>query len=407
MKPAAPGETDFTQQGRTFRIEALRSLPQGFVETAGTTYAMYVAIRVFDLPPWMKGAIIASGSVGLLLNLFAVQWIRRRGWTVNHVAAAAWTLGGLAFIAAAGCGGFPIGYGLAVCLAFMAAYIASPLMAEIYRKHYTDSRRGRLFSWTSMSRASFTALSGWLAGMWLENHGFAPLFAAYGAGSIAMAACVLATAPVRLRASRRIRWFAAFRHVGSDPPFRKLLVVWMLLGLGNLVSGALFVEFISNPDYGFGYDARSSGFVTSTIPMLAFIGTVVLWGWVFDRMPFYTVRLLVNLFFIAGILIYFTADGLAGLCLGIGLHGIASSGGTILWTLWTTRFAPADRLMEYQSVHGFLTGIRGVLAPVIAFGMAGNLGPATVGWLSCALLVAATLMIAPDIRREWREKSRT
>ncbi|MCU0795743.1 MAG: hypothetical protein MUF31_07375 [Akkermansiaceae bacterium] len=402
MSPKEPGETDFTQQGRTFRIEALRSLPQGFVETAGTTYAMYVAIRVFDLSPWMKGAIIASGSVGLLLNLFLVQWVRRWGWTVNRVAAGAWLLGAAGFAIAAACAAFPLAYGLAVCLAFMAAYLASPLMAEIYRKHYADDRRGRLFSWTTMSRAAVTAGSGVVAGIWLEKQGFAPLFVAYAVASVAMAACVMAMAPVRLRASRRIRWFDAFRHVGGDPPFRKLLVVWMLLGLGNLISGALFVEFISNPDYGFGYDARSSGWITSTIPMLAFIGTVVAWGWVFDRMPFYTVRLLVNLFFIAGILIYFSAGGPLGLCVGIGLHGIASSGGTILWTLWTTRFAPADRLMEYQSVHGFLTGVRGVLAPLIAFGMAGNLGPETVGWLSSGLLVAATLMIAPEIRQEWR-----
>ena len=405
MSGPAPGETDFSQQRRTFALEGLRSLPLGFVETAATTYAVFVAIRIFELPAWMKGAILASGSVGLLVNLFAVQWIRRSGRAVNHVAAAFWAASGAAFAAAAFCREAPAAYCAAVCLAFTAAHIASPLMAEVYRKHYADERRGRLFSWTSMSRAAFTAAAGWVAGIWIDRSGFTPLFLAYGLGSLAMAACVLAMAPVRLRATGTIRWFDAFRHVGADPAFRKLLTVWMLLGLGNLVSGALFVEFISNPAYGFGYDARRSGLVTSTIPMIAFIVTVVPWGWVFDRMPFYSVRLLVNLFFIAGIVIYFTAGGFAGLCAGIALHGIATSGGTILWTLWTTRFAAADRLMEYQSVHGFLTGVRGVLAPFLAFAVAGSLGPSMVAWVSAGLLAAATLMIAPEIRGEWRKRA--
>ena len=61
---------DIGQQKRTFLLELLRSVPQGFLETSGTTFGMYVAIRVFDVPVGMKMTIAAAASVGLLLSLF-------------------------------------------------------------------------------------------------------------------------------------------------------------------------------------------------------------------------------------------------------------------------------------------------------------------------------------------------
>lgn len=397
-----PGQFDFSQQRRTFRLEILRSFPQGFVETAMTTFAVFVAIRIFDLPPWMKSSILAAGSVGLLLSLFTVQLIRRRGWTVNNVAATFWCLSAVGFATAAASPGRPQLYFAGICFAFVCLASASPLMAQIYRKHYSNENRGRLFSYASVSRASMVVLGGWLLGLWVETQGYSPLFATYAGGTLLMALCVRAMAPVRLRASNRIRWFDAFSHVGENKAFAKLLVVWMLIGLGNLISWALFVEFIGNPKYGYGFDADRTGLITSTVPMIAFILTVVPWGTIFDKLPFYRVRAMVNLFFLAGILIYYLGSSITTLCLGIALHGIARSGGNILWMLWTTRFAEEDRVSEFQSVHSFLTGARGVLAPFIAFACVEHLGPQAVAGLASILLVAGTLMIAPEIRDEFR-----
>jgi MFS family permease len=400
-----PGQFDFSQQRRTFRLELLRSLPQGFVETAMTTFAVFVAIRIFHLPAWMKGAILASGSVGLLLSLFVVQLIRRRGWTVNHAAATFWCLSAVGFGMAAAAGSRPVLYFAGTCFASVCLASASPLMAQIYRKHYANENRGRLFSLSSLTHASTVVVAGYALGLWIERQGFPPLFAAYAGGALLMALCVRAMAPVRLRASNRIRWFDAFSHVRGNRAFAKLLVTWMLLGLGNLMSMALFVEFIGNPAYGFGYDAKMSGLVTSTVPMAAFILTVVPWGEVFDKLPFYRVRAMVNLFFIAGILIYYLGSSFATLCAGIALHGIARSGGNILWMLWTTRFAEEDRLSEYQSVHSFLTGVRGVLAPFLAYLCLEHLGPVSVATVASSLLLLGTLVIAPEIRDEFLRKS--
>ncbi len=241
--------------------------------------------------------------------------------------------------------------------------------------------------------------------MWFEQSGFKLLFLAYAVSCVLMAACVMAMAPVRLRLANRIQWFDAFRHSGQDRAFRKLLVVWMLLGFGNLISFALFVEFISNPRYGFDCDADLTGLITSTIPMIVTMLTVVPWGWIFDRVPFYRVRALVNLFFIIGILAYYLGGSVLALAIGIALHGIARSGGEILWALWTMRFAESDRVTEYQSVHSFWTGVRGVLSPMVGFWVVENLGPGSVAWLSAALIAVSTIMIFPEIRAESRTAS--
>ncbi|MEP4077682.1 hypothetical protein [Haloferula sp.] len=394
---------DYTQQPRTFRLELARSMPQGFIETAFSTFAVFIAIRIFDLPPWMKGSIIASGSAGLLVSLFVVQFIRRHGYSVNKVAATLWCVSSVGFIVAGLSQSSPNVFFAGTCLAYLTLASASPLMAQIYRKHYSNENRGHLFSLAALARACVAGLMGWLGGIWIEQQGFPPLFFAYAVGCVLMAICVGFMAPVYLRKSNRIQWFNAFSHVGENPAFKKLLIVWMLLGLGNLMGWSLFVEYIGNPQYGFGFEADKVGLITSTIPMTAFIIFVVPWGSIFDRMPFYKVRATVNLFFLAGILVYYLGGNMAGLCIGIALHGMARAGGNIIWSLWTTRFAPADKVLEFQSVHSFLTGVRGVFAPLIAFTAASHFGFAWVALASAILIFVATLITWPELKAEARK----
>lgn len=405
MELPPPGQFDYSQQRRTFRLELLRSVPQGLIATAFMTFVIFIAIREFNLPSWQKGAILGSSSIGLLLSLFVVQLIRRIGCPVNYMAGSLWSLSSIGFLVAAFSAGEAWIYVAGVCSAFIALGAGLPLMAQIYRKHYADHSRGRLFSVSSLTRTMVVAAAGWAFGIWLQHGSYQGLFVVYAVSCVVMAGCVFAMAPVRLRASNRIRWFDAMRHVRTDRPFRKLLVAWMYLGFGNLIAMALFVEFIVNPRYGFGLAADRSGLITSTIPMIVVMATVIPWGAIFDRLPFYSVRAIVNLVFVAGILTYYLGNCVAALIIGMALHGIARSGGEILWSLWTTRFADGERVAEYQSVHSFMTGIRGVLAPFIAFAVVESAGPVAVAWISCALMIYSTFMILPEVIAEWRDKA--
>lgn len=393
---------DIGQRRRTFLWEMVRSVPQGFIETSGTTFAMYVAIAVFDVPVWMKMMIAAAGSVGLLLSLFTVQVVRRLGCSVNAASVVVWGAAAAGFAAAALSGDSAAVYVAGVCLAALTLMLGLPLMAQIYRKHYPDRLRGRLFSIAGMLRALTAGAAGLGLGAWLTGQGahFHGLFWFYSACCLAMAGCVLAMARVRLRRTRRLRLFDAFGHVRTDPAFRKLLISWMILGLGNLLCFSLFVEYITNPDYGFALEAGTVGMITSTIPMVAFIVCIVPWGMVFDRLPFYRLRVLVNVFFLLGLLVYFLGGTFTALCAGMALHGIGRSGGNVLWSLWVNRFSSEENVGEYMSVHTCLTGVRGTLAPVIAFSVAGSLGPATVAVSGAGLIFISSLMLWPELRQE-------
>lgn len=394
---------DIGQQRRTFVLELVRSVPQGLIETAGSTFAMYVAVTVFDVPTWMKMAIAAAASVGLLLSLFTVQMVRRLGCTVNAALATVWTMAAVGFSLAAMAADSPEVYMGGVCLAAVMLTLGTPLTAQIYRKHYANKVRGKLFSIAGVVRAVTGATAGILLGLWLARQGddFHGLFWGYAAAALVMTGCALCMARVRLRKTGRLQLFDAFHHVNQDRAFRKLLGCWMLLGLGNLLCFALFVEFISNPDYGFALDPSKAAFVTSTIPMLVFIVCIVPWGMVFDKLPFYRVRIITNLFFLVGILVYFLGGSYLALCVGMALHGIGRSGGNVLWSLWVTKFAPEEHVGEYMSVHTSLTGLRGTLAPVIAFMIAGTVGPGTVAILGACLIFIASALLWPELREEW------
>ena len=106
---------------------------------------------------------------------------------------------------------------------------------------------------------------------------------------------------------------------------------------------------------------------------------------------------MVNVFFLAGILIYYLGGSYLALCVGIALHGIARAGGNVIWSLWVTKFAPEDHVGEYMSVHSSLTGVRGVLAPIIAFSVAGTMGPGTVAIAGGLLVVVSSLMLLPEL----------
>jgi len=393
---------EIRHQRQTFALELVRSVPQGFIETSGATFAMYIAIQWYDVPDWMKMAIVAASSVGLLLSLFMVQIVRRLGCSVNIASVVVWCAAAIGFAVAAMSGMSAARYMGGICMAALMLALGIPLMSQIYRKHYTNKARGKLFSLAGMTRAITTAAAGVGVGSWLTTKGvdFHSLFWFYAVCCLAMAACVFSMARVRLRKTVRLRLFDAFSHVRDDRPFRKLLICWMILGMGNLLGFALFVEYITNPVYGFSLDAAQAGMITSTIPMLAFIVCVVPWGMVFDRMPFYRVRVMVNVFFMTGILVYYLGDSYLALCIGIALHGVARAGGNVIWSLWVTRFASEDRVGEYMSVHSSLTGVRGIIAPIIAFSVAGTFGPGTVAIAGGVLVVISSLMLLPELREE-------
>lgn len=390
---------------KNFSLDLFQAIPHGMIETMSLTFAMVIANKVFDFGSVEKIAITAANAMGFFVSLFLVPVVRRTGISVNKASCLVWLIGALGFSIAAFSKDHPYVYLVFSLVGVICLASSTPLIAQMYRKLYPDEIRGTLFSLGGLCRALVAGGFALLAGRLLDSSGqdFKFLLLLFSGCCIFKGITVLCMDKVHLRASKKLSLLDAFHHAGNDLAFRKLLISWMLLGIGNLLCMVIFVEYVTNPKFGYGYSSSGVALITSTIPMAIFVVMIVPWGVLFDKLPFYRVRVGVNVFFLFGILVYFLGNGFWALAVGMGLHALGKSGGKILWSLWVTKFADAEHVSEYMSVHTFLTGIRGVMAPVIAFSMIGAIGPEVVQWIaivSALLIFLSSAMLLPELRAE-------
>ena len=297
---------------RTFVVDSVRAVPAGVIETVSTTFSILLADRVFGAGIWSKASLVAIPSMGLLLSLFVVQAVRRSGVSVNASLAVIFSMAAVGFGIASFAGDDFGTYMLGMTLGLIGVTLNVPLFSQIYRRHYPDESRGRLFSITAFVRKVFAIaaalLFGWMLTVSLDY--FPWLLRVYAVACLIMAALVLAIERVTLSPSNSVRLFDAFRHTTEDVAFRKLLISWMILGMGNLLCFSLFVEYVTNEDYGFNLSESHVSVITTVIPEALFLLFILIWGRLFDRMNFYVLRCLINVIFAVGILFYFLGDDL-------------------------------------------------------------------------------------------------
>lgn len=76
---------------------------------------------------------------------------------------------------------------------------------------------------------------------------------------------------------------------------------------------------------------------------------------------------MVNICLVAGIVVaYLLAPSLAWLYVAAALTGLSFAGIELSYTASILLYAEPGRAAQYQSIHSFLVGVRGILAPLIA-----------------------------------------
>jgi len=389
----------------TFRFELWRSAASGILETAGSTFLLLIALRWFHAGAFAKAIVAASGSVGLLCSPVVVSFVNARGWPVSIAASRILAIGVVGFVLAAA---IPVQAVFVLCsvLAMASSAAIIPLLTQMYQENYPEAQRGRRFSRTVMLRIATAAVFAKLAGDLLTHHiewfrWLLVIFAAaFAVGSYCLRRC-----PTRpLVSDGGGHPLRALRFVKHDALFRRTLISWMLMGFANLMMLPLRVEYMAHPRYGLELTAGTIALLTGVIPNLARLCLSPVWGHLFDRMNFFALRVTLNIGFAIGILSFFTTNSFTGMVIGAIIYGISNAGGDVAWSLWVTKFAPPDRVADYMSVHTFLTGFRGVLAPVVAFYVVTAYPLAAVAALGSALIVAGTLILVPEIRESKRAR---
>ena len=391
--------TAASRTASTFRIERWRAVTSGILETAGTTFLLLVALRWFQAGALAKALVAAGSSFGLLITPLVVTFVTRQGLPPSAAAARIMLVGACAFLLPAIVPSLPV-YVLGAVTGMTMVSAVIPLLTQMYQENYPADQRGRLFSRTVVIRilaaAVFAKFAGSLLARDLEY--FRGLLAIFAACSLAAAALLHRCVTTPIADAGGAHPLRALRFVREDPVFRRTLIAWMLMGFANLMMLPLRVEYLAHERYGLRLPADQIALYTSVVPNLARLVMSPIWGWLFDRMNFFALRVTLNLGFMFGILSFFTTGSPVGLIVGAIIYGVSNAGGDVAWSLWVTKFAPPDRVADYMSVHTCFTGIRGVLAPVTAFQLAAVASLPALGWFSAALIGAACLVLLPDTR---------
>jgi len=391
-------EPDAETTALTYRLEKWRAASSGVLETAGTVFLLLIAVRCFQAGATAKALVASGGSVGLLLTPAVVMLVQQLGWRASRAASVLAAAGAACFIVMAAFPLLPV-FVLGSVLSMAGASAAVPLMTQVYQENYPAARRGHFFSRTVMIRIAVAALFSELAGQAFSRHlnQFRLLLLAFAA-AFGVASFCLAHCPSRpLQGSGSLNPLRSLRYVRSDRVFRQTLVSWMLMGFANLMMLPMRVEYLAHPRYGLALSAGEIAFLIGVVPNCARLLLSPVWGWLFDRMNFFVLRVTLNVGFALGILAFFTSDSVTGLLIGALIHGIANAGGDVAWGLWVTKFAPANRVADYMSVHTFFTGVRGVGAPLVAFHLVTKISMHSLGWVAGGLIVLASLLLLPEI----------
>jgi MFS family permease len=290
-------------------------------------------------------------------------------------------------------------------LAMTASSAAIPLLTQVYQENYPASARGKLFSRTFMIRIAAAALFSEFAGRALSDdiEHFRWLLLVFAAAFAFAALCLNRVPSSPLSASEGTHPFRALRFVRQDKLFRRTLAMWMLMGFSNLMIIPLRVEYLANEKYGVRWEGMSLtaariALLTGVIPNLARLVMSPVWGWMFDRMNFFALRIALNIGFALGMLTFFATASIPGLVAGAIIYGISTAGGDVAWSLWVTKFAPPGRVADYMSVHAFFTGVRSLFAPAVAFQLATVWSPQAISWLATGLIVLATAILLPELK---------
>jgi MFS family permease len=179
------------------------------------------------------------------------------------------------------------------------------------------------------------------------------------------------------------------------------------MGFGNLLMLPLRVEFLANPRYQIALSPALIALVVSMIPNLTNLLFARLWGRLFDQMNFFLLRIILNGFFVAAISSFFLFGGMTGFILGGFFFGMATSGGNVAWSLWVTKVAKPELVADYMGVHSFLTGVRGLLAPLLGFYLIDWFAMRDLAWWSLGAIFLASLMLVPEARTLKRPSIKT
>ncbi|MDT8438844.1 MAG: MFS transporter [Wenzhouxiangellaceae bacterium] len=167
----------------------------------------------------------------------------------------------------------------------------------------------------------------------------------------------------------RIRFADAIDVLRHDRWYRRYMATMFMFGSGNLMVIGLLVVILTEQ---LGMPRWQQVMVTTTVPLLAVSLMTPFWARRLDRMHVLDYRAVHSWMFVAAMACFvpgalFIQPWL--FWLGALVLGAAFAGGKLGWNLGHNDFSSDGRSTLYMAIHVTLTGIRGLLAPLLGIGL--------------------------------------
>jgi hypothetical protein len=281
---------------------------------------------------------------------------------------------------------------IAVCLALGLARTAwtgvITVRAAVWRNNYPNANRATIAGKLATVQSIFLALAGFAVGKAMDwnpdnYHALFPALAVFGFVGNQI------YRRVRLRRARQLQRAELDGRKGREgfSPMAMVTLLredrlyarfmwWMsVFGFGNLMVSAPMTYVVTDTLKA----SYTEGILINTIiPLAVMPFAIPLWARFMDRSHIVRFRSVHGWSFVAASIAVTAAayaESLALIYAGSVLLGIGYAGGTLAWNLGHQDFAPAERDAEYMAVHVTLNGIRGILAPIAAWGLHQWLAP--------------------------------
>jgi MFS family permease len=287
--------------------------------------------------------------------------------------------------------------GLLVAGSLLAA-LTTPAQAMLIERAYPAAERGRALGLVRMVAATLGIGLVLVGGAAVGGTGYRwvfPLAALAGmAGSLVLSAMPVpheAARGAEPRAGLRDAWVA----VRDDADFRRLLGAAFVFGTG------VWIQMPANPLV----VADVVGATTTQVGALAACGSLATlagsayWGRRVDRTG--SVRTLGVVYAVgaAAAVAYLVARRPWMLVPTSVLDALMHSGLDLVWVLAVIDVAGRRRTAQYMAVAGVLTGIRGILAPLLGAALIEGFGVHAVYVVSASAMAAAAWLVGRQLRR--------
>lgn len=389
---------------RTFRWDIIRSCLSGLMDSGWRIFALLVVTRYFDGSSFSKALVPAAFTVGLLTTPIALFYLPRLKLHTSKLCSINYMLSGVLFwVSSLGVDSLWLFLGTGSLAAALLAQ-QMPLLIHIYSTNYASGLRGKRVAYAISVSIAIAPFFGWFGGQLLEEDlsKFPILFQIMAAACVFSGICIYRVPSEILQRSPSANPLTHLSLAWKDKVFGCMLGMWMILGFGNLSTMPLQIEYMTSEDYSIHATNTQVAIAAIIIPSIVRIFATSVWGHLFDAFNFFLVRALTSAIQLAAILTFFFSDTITGIYLGSVGYGLAMAGGNVNWSLWVTKFAPEGQESDYMTVHSFMTGVRGLIAPFIGFYMVNLISIqswATVGSLLVALSIILLLPISRLARR--------